>query len=144
MTEKQKKAAEAYERNKEKKKLLGEEHLTTEDRKERRKAYQRAYAKQWREAHPEYMKRYMRTIKQRTTDPKWREYQRQYQRAWRENHPDYFKNWRKRKIEETRRKLNETKNEKRERIRKSLPIEARKALAALEKLKNKKKEQRQE
>ena len=144
MTEKQKKAAEAYERNKEKKKLLGEEHLTTEDRKERRKAYQRAYAKQWREAHPEYMKRYMRTIKQRTTDPKWREYQRQYQRAWRENHPDYFKNWRKRKIEETRRKLNENKNEKRERIRKSLPIEARKALAALEKLKNKKKEQRQE
>ena len=52
MTEKQKKAAEAYERNKEKKKLLGEEHLTTEDRKERRKAYQRAYAKQWREKHP--------------------------------------------------------------------------------------------
>lgn len=135
MTEKQKKAAEAYERNKEKKKLLGEERLTIEDRKERRKAYQRAYAKQWREAHPEYMKRYMRTIKQRTTDPKWREYQRAYAKQWREKHPDYFKKYRtKRKDEAKEQRERENQIAKKERIRSHLPRGVREAVEALERM----------
>ena len=117
-------------------------------------ARQRAYSQQWREQNPQCQRQYDKAYRERLTeDDKKRknEYQRDwraansdYHREWRAAHPDYFKDWRKRKIEETRRKLNETKNEKRERIRKSLPIEARKALAALEELKNRKKEQRQE
>lgn len=130
-----------------------------------RLAKQRAYNKAWRERHPHYIQKWRERHPQYSQqwgeqnsqylsqyNKAWRERQTEdykkrtseYHREWRAAHPDYFKNWRKRKIEETRRKLNETKNEKRERIRKSLPIEARKALAALEELKNTKKEQRQE
>ena len=137
MTEKQKKAAEAYERNKEKKKLLGEEHLTIEDRKERRRAYQRAYAKQWREAHPEYMKRYGRAQKLRAAEnPKTKDYQRQYMRAWREKHPDYFKKYRtKRKDEAKEQRERENQIAKKERIRSHLPRGVREAVEALERMK---------
>ena len=118
-------------------------------------AKQRAYQKAWRERHPYYGQQW-RDKNPHYQDPynkAWRERQTEddkkrmseYHKQWRAAHPDYFKNWRKRKIEETRRKMNETKNEKRERIRKSLPIEAREALAALEQLRNnKKKEERKQ
>lgn len=117
-------------------------------------AKQRAYQKAWRERHPYYGQQW-RDKNPHYQDPynkAWRERQTEddkkrmseYHKQWRAAHPDYFKNWRKHKIEETRRKMDETKNEKRERIRKSLPIEARKALVALEQLKNKKKEERKQ
>ena len=146
MTEKQKKAAEAYERNKEKKKMLGEEYLTIEDKKEWRRAYLRAYAKQWREKHPEYMKRYGRAQKQRAAEnPKTKDYMRQYMRAWREKHPNYFKKYRKKREDEAKQQRErESMIAKKERIRSQLPQKAREALEALERIQNKKKEQRQE
>lgn len=136
MTEKQKKAAEAYERNKEKKKLLGEEYLTIEDKKERRRAYLRAYAKKWREAHPEYMKRYGMSLKQRAAEnPKTKDYMRQYMRAWREKHPDYFKKYRtKRKDEAKEQRERENQIAKKERIRSHLPRCVREAVEALERM----------
>ena len=151
---------EAYERRKRQR-----EREQNDPEYAERLAKQRAYNKAWRERHPQYSQQWGEQNSQysqqwgeqnsqylRQYNKAWRERQTEdykkrtseYHREWRAAHPDYFKNWRKRKIEETRRKLNETKNEKRERIRKSLPIEARKALAALEELKNRKKEQRQE
>lgn len=151
---------EAYERRKQQR-----EREKNDPEYAERLAKQRAYNKAWRERHPHYSQQWREQNPhcQRLYDKAWRERQTEddkrrkneylrdwraansdYHREWRAAHPDYFKDWRKRKIEETRRKLNETKNEKRERIRKSLPIEARKALAALEELKNRKKEQRQE
>lgn len=146
MTEKQKKAAEAYERNKEKKKMLGEDYLTIEDKKERRRAYLRAYAKKWREAHPEYMKRYGREQKQRAAgNPKTKEYMRQYMRAWREKHPNYFKKYRKKRIDAAKQQReSESLIAKKERIRSNLPKGVRDAVEALKRIKNKKKEQRQE
>ena len=151
---------EAYERRKRQR-----EREQNDPEYAERLAKQRAYNKAWRERHPHYIQKWRERHPQYSQqwgeqnsqylsqyNKAWRERQTEdykkrtseYHREWRAAHPDYFKNWRKRKIEETRRKLNETKNEKRERIRKSLPVEARKALVALEQLKNKKKEQRQE
>lgn len=141
---------EAYERRKQQR----EREQNDPDYAERL-AKQRVYQKAWRERHPYYGQQW-RDKNPHYQDPynkAWRERQTEddkkrmseYHKQWRAAHPDYFKNWRKRKIEETRRKPKETKNEKRERIRKSLPVEARKALVALEQLRNnKKKEERKQ
>ena len=141
---------EAYERRK-----LQREREKNDPEYAEHLAKQRAYTKAWRERHPHYSQQWREQNPhyQDSYNKAWRERQTEddkkrmseYHRKWREAHPGYFKNWRKRKTEATRRRLNETKSEKRERIRKSLPIEARMALEALEQLNNnKKKEQRQE
>lgn len=136
MTEKQKKAAEAYERNKARKEILGEVYYNVEDKKERRKAYLREYSRKWREAHPEYMKRYGRAQKQRAAEnPNTKDYQRQYMKAWREKHPDYFKKYRtKRKDEAKEQRERENQIAKKERIRSHLPRGVREAVEALERM----------
>lgn len=132
-------AAEAYERNKEKKKVRAKDFDHIKDKEERRRAYLREYSRKWREQHPDYANRYRKGVKRDTGHYTTTDRQRQQMKQWREKHPDYMRNYFKRRREEARAKMEaQSKMTREDRIkeaRKKLPKNVRDILASIQKSK---------
>lgn len=132
-------AAEAYERNKERKKVRAMDFDQIEDKEERRKAYLREYSRKWREQHPDYANRYRKGVKRDTGHYTTTDRQRQQMKQWREKHPDYMRNYFKRRREEAKAKLEAqskmTREDRTKEARKKLPKNVRDILASMEKSK---------
>lgn len=129
-------AAEAYERNKEKKKVRAKDFDHIEDKEERRRAYLREYSRRYREEHPDYYDRYRKGVKRDTDHMVTTDRQRQQMKQWRKEHPDYWKDYFKRRREEAKAKIKkENRQEKLEDIRRALPKSVRDILASMQKSK---------
>ena len=129
-------AAEAYERNKEKKKVRAKDFDHIKDKEERRRAYLREYSRKWREEHPDYADRYRKGEKRDPEQMITTDRQRQQMKQWRQEHPDYMRNYFKRRREEAKAKIKkESRQEKLEDIRRALPKNVRDILASMQKSK---------
>ena len=129
-------AAEAYERNKEKKKIRAKDFDFIEDKEERRRAYLREYSRKWREQHPDYANRYRQGVKRDPEHMVTTDRQRQQMKQWRKEHPDYWKKYFARRREEAKAKIKkESRQEKLEDIRRALPKNVRDILASMQKSK---------
>ena len=98
-------AAEAYERNKEKKKVRAKDFDFIKDKEERRRAYLREYSRKWREQHPDYANRYRKGVKRDHEYMVTTDRQRQQMKQWRKEHPDYWKKYFARRREEAKAKI---------------------------------------
>ena len=98
-------AAEAYERNKEKKKVMAKDFDFIKDKEERRRAYLREYSRKWREQHPDYANRYRKGVKRDHEYMVTTDRQRQQMKQWRKEHPDYWKKYFARRREEAKAKI---------------------------------------
>ena len=98
-------AAEAYERNKEKKKIRAKDFDHIKDKEERRRAYLREYSRKWREQHPDYANRYRKGVKRDPEHMVTTDRQRQQMKQWRKEHPDYWKKYFARRREEAKAKM---------------------------------------
>ena len=129
-------AAEAYERNKEKKKIRAKDFDFIEDKEERRRAYLREYSRRYREEHPDYANRYRKGVKRDPEHMVTTDRQRQQMKQWRKEHPDYWKKYFSRRREEAKAKMKkESRQEKLEDIRRALPKNVRDILASMQKSK---------
>ena len=129
-------AAEAYERNKEKKKIRAKDFDHIKDKEERRRAYLREYSRKWREQHPDYANRYRKGVKRDPEHMVTTDRQRQQMKQWRKEHPDYWKKYFARRREEAKAKMKkESRQEKLEDIRRALPKNVRDILASMRKSK---------
>lgn len=129
-------AAEAYERNKEKKKLRAKDFDHIKDKEERRRAYLREYSRRYREEHPDYYDRYRKGVKRDPEHMVTTDRQRQQMKQWRKEHPDYWKKYFARRREEAKAKIKkESRQEKLEDIRRALPKNVRDILASMQKSK---------
>ena len=129
-------AAEAYERNKEKKKIRAKDFDHIKDKEERRRAYLREYLRKWREQHPDYANRYRKGVKRDPEHMVTTDRQRQQMKQWRKEHPDYWKKYFARRREEAKAKMKkESRQEKLEDIRRALPKNVREILASMQKSK---------
>ena len=129
-------AAEAYERNKEKKKVRAKDFDFIKDKEERRRAYLREYSRKWREQHPDYANRYRKGVKRDPEHMVTTDRQRQQMKQWRKEHPDYWKKYFARRREEAKAKMKkESRQEKLEDIRRALPKNVRDILASMRKSK---------
>ena len=129
-------AAEAYERNKEKKKVRAKDFDFIKDKEERRRAYLREYSRKWREQHPDYANRYRKGVKRDPEHMVTTDRQRQQMKQWRKEHPDYWKKYFARRREEAKAKMKkESRQEKLEDIRRALPKNVRDILASMKKSK---------
>ena len=129
-------AAEAYERNKEKKKVRAKDFDFIKDKEERRRAYLREYSRKWREQHPDYANRYRKGVKRDPEHMVTTDRQRQQMKQWRKEHPDYWKKYFARRREEAKAKIKkESRQEKLEDIRRALPKNVRDILASMKKSK---------
>ena len=132
-------AAEAYERNKEKKKVRAKDFDHIEDKEERRRAYLREYSRRYREEHPDYANRYRKGVKRDPEHMVTTDRQRQQMKQWRSEHPDYWKDYFKRRREEAKAKMEaQSKMTREDRIkeaRKKLPKNVRDILASMQKSK---------
>ena len=129
-------AAEAYERNKEKKKIRAKDFDHIKDKEARRKAYLREYSRKWREQHPDYANRYRKGVKRDHEYMVTTDRQRQQMKQWRKEHPDYWKKYFARRREEAKAKIKkESRQEKLEDIRRALPKNVRDILASMQKSK---------
>ena len=129
-------AAEAYERNKEKKKVRAKDFDHIKDKEERRRAYLREYSRKWREEHPDYADRYRKGEKRDPEQMITTDRQRQQMKQWRKEHPDYWKKYFARRHEEAKAKMKkESRQEKLEDIRRALPKNVRDILASMKKSK---------
>ena len=129
-------AAEAYERNKEKKKVRAKDFDHIKDKEERRRAYLREYSRRYREEHPDYADRYRKGEKRDPEQMITTDRQRQQMKQWRQEHPDYMRNYFKRRREEAKAKMEaQSKMTREDRIkeaRKKLPKNVRETIEALE------------
>ena len=129
-------AAEAYERNKEKKKVRAKDFDFIKDKEERRRAYLREYSRKWREQHPDYANRYRKGVKRDPEHMVTTDRQRQQMKQWRKEHPDYWKKYFARRREEAKAKMKkESTQEKPEDIRRALPKNVTDILASMQKSK---------
>lgn len=129
-------AAEAYERNKEKKKVRAKDFDHIKDKEERRRAYLREYSRRYREEHPDYADRYRKGEKRDPELMVTTDRQRQQMKQWRQKHPDYMRNYFKRRREEAKAKIKkESRQEMLEDIRRALPKNVRDILASMQKSK---------
>lgn len=129
-------AAEAYERNKEKKKIRAKDFDHIKDKEERRRAYLREYSRRYREEHPDYYDRYRKGVKRNPDMMVTTDRQRQQMKQWRKEHPDYWKKYFARRREEAKAKIKkESRQEKLEDIRRALPKNVRDILASMQKSK---------
>ena len=129
-------AAEAYERNKEKKKIRAKDFDFIKDKEERRRAYLREYSRRYREEHPDYANRYRKGVKRDSEHMVTTDRQRQQMKQWRKEHPDYWKKYFSRRREEAKAKIKkENRQEKLEDIRRALPKNVRDILASMQKSK---------
>ena len=129
-------AAEAYERNKEKKKIRAKDFDHIKDKEERRRAYLREYSRRYREEHPDYANRYRKGVKRNPEQMVTTDRQRQQMKQWRKEHPDYWKKYFARRREEAKAKIKkESGQEKLEDIRRALPKNVRDILASMQKSK---------
>lgn len=129
-------AAEAYERNKEKKKIRAKDFDHIKDKEERRRAYLREYSRRYREEHPDYANRYRKGVKRNPEQMVTTDKQRQQMKQWRKEHPGYWKDYFKRRREEAKAKMEaQSKMTREDRIkeaRKKLPKNVRETIEALE------------
>ena len=132
-------AAEAYERNKERKKVRAKDFDHIKDKEERRRAYLREYSRRYREEHPDYANRYRKGVKRDPEQMVTTDRQRQQMKQWRKEHPDYWKDYFKRRREEAKAKMEaQSKMTREDRIkeaRKKLPKNVRDILASMQKSK---------
>lgn len=132
-------AAEAYERNKERKKVRAKDFDHIEDKEERRRAYLREYSRRYREEHPDYANRYRKGVKRDPEQMVTTDRQRQQMKQWRKEHPDYWKDYFKRRREGAKAKMEaQSKMTREDRIkeaRKKLPKNVRDILASMQKSK---------
>lgn len=129
-------AAEAYERNKEKKKIRAKDFDHIKDKEERRRAYLREYSRRYREEHPDYANKYRKGVKRDPEHMVTTDRQRQQMKQWRKEHPDYWKKYFARRREEAKAKIKkESRQEKLEDIRRALPKNVRDILASMKKSK---------
>ena len=129
-------AAEAYERNKEKKKIRAKDFDHIKDKEERRRAYLREYSRRYREEHPDYANKYRKGVKRHPEQMVTTDRQRQQMKQWRKEHPDYWKDYFRRRREEAKAKIKkENRQEKLEDIRRALPKNVRDILASMKKSK---------
>ena len=132
-------AAEAYERNKEKKKVRAKDFDFIEDKEERRRAYLREYSRRYREEHPDYANRYRKGVKRNTGHYVTTDKQRQQMKQWRKEHPEYWKKYFARRREEAKAKMEAqskiTREDRIKEARKKLPKNVRDILASMQKSK---------
>lgn len=129
-------AAEAYERNKERKKIRAKDFDHIKDKEERRRAYLREYSRRYREEHPDYANRYRKGVKRDPEHMVTTDRQRQQMKQWRKEHPDYWKKYFARRREEAKAKIKkQSRQEKLEDIRRALPKNVRDILASMKKSK---------
>lgn len=130
-------AAEAYERNKERKKVRAKDFDHIKDKEERRRAYLREYSRRYREEHPDYANRYRKGVKRDPEHMVTMDKQRQQMKQWRKEHPDYWKKYFSRRREEAKAKMKkESRQERLEDIRRALPKNVRDILASMQKSKH--------